>query len=60
MLSSCEEVQNLSAAGWLEKEWINSEANILPTGCTGKSSALAIYHNMGDLMLQQTVVQNYW
>ena len=51
MLSSAEEVKNSIATGWLEKDWINLETDILPTSGTGNSIALALHHNIWDLIL---------
>ena len=51
MLSGGEEDQNPNAARWLEKYWINLDADNLPASDTGKSSALAWHYKWWDLML---------
>ena len=51
MLSGGEEEQNQKCCWMTGKYQINLEADILPTKCTGKGSALAWHHNLGDLML---------
>ena len=46
MLSGGEEDWNPNAAKWLKKYKINLDADILPANDTGKSSALALPHNL--------------